>query len=353
MPLGEQVGELTANHLGNDKVGGQILGIPGADVLAVTHDGDFVGNPEDFVHLVRDVDDGNAVGLQILDDSKQCFHLVGSQGGGGLVQNQNLTVGGDGLGDFHGLHLGNAELAHLLMGVKIHPNLLQQGIGILIHLLVVNHGDEAQKLLHGIAAQENILAHGTGGDGLQLLMHHGDAHVERLQGILDADFLALVNDFALVHAVDAEHTLHQCGLTGTVFTHQCVNGTGSQTQLCMIQRLNTGEGLADTAHFQAVFTHRANLLFPFFQDLFSSQWKTACFSVFHSKENLEKWVGCFQPTRKEQIEISRSRKRQPSHSQPSSSSAEPRPSELQRLRQRQRGTDQCGRSEQYRSWCRS
>ena len=125
---------------------------------------------------------------------------------------------------------------------------------------MVNHRNKAQELFHGVAAQEDILADGTGGNGLQLLMHHGDAHFQRLQRVLDGDLLSLVNDLALVHAVNAEHTLHQCGLSGAVLAHQSVNLAGMQAQLGVIQSLDTWEGFTNTAHFQAVFTHRADLL---------------------------------------------------------------------------------------------
>ena len=247
-----------------------------------------------------DVDDGHAVRLQILDNAEQGFDLVGGQGGSGLIQNEYLTVGGNGLGDFHGLHLGNAQLSQHLLGIKVHPNLFQKLGGIGVHLLVVNHGDEAQQLLHGVAAQENILADGTGGNGLQLLMHHGDAHFQSFQRVLNGDLLALVNNLALVHAVDAEHTLHQCGFTGTVFAHQSMNLTGAQTKLGMIQRLNTGKGLTNTAHFQAVFTHRADLLsYCVIQDFsFRLRETRNAFQTSLKRNPLKCGVGCKQPTRK-------------------------------------------------------
>ena len=43
--LREQVGQLAAHHLGDDEVRRQVLGFPGADVLSVTHDGDFIADP--------------------------------------------------------------------------------------------------------------------------------------------------------------------------------------------------------------------------------------------------------------------------------------------------------------------
>ena len=55
-----QLRQLPAYHFGDDKVRGQILGRPGSDVLAVPHDGHFVADAQNLVHLVADVDNRDA-----------------------------------------------------------------------------------------------------------------------------------------------------------------------------------------------------------------------------------------------------------------------------------------------------
>jgi hypothetical protein len=71
------------------------------DVLAVAHDGDAVGDALEFVHLVRDVDDADAVRLELVDDgeevrrSRRSFRAaVGSS----MMRTRELE--GQGLGDF-------------------------------------------------------------------------------------------------------------------------------------------------------------------------------------------------------------------------------------------------------------
>ena len=108
-------------------------------------------------------------------------------------------------------------------------------------------------LLGGVAAQPDILSHGTGRDGLQLLMHHGNAAVQCIQRVRNNDLFSLVFDLALVHLVNAEHALHQGGLTGTVFAHQGHNFTGAELQLRVVQRFYAGEGLDHAFHYQTVF----------------------------------------------------------------------------------------------------
>lgn len=45
-----EVRQFTSDHLGDDHIGCQFLGLPGADVLAVAHDRDFVADAKNFVH---------------------------------------------------------------------------------------------------------------------------------------------------------------------------------------------------------------------------------------------------------------------------------------------------------------
>ena len=71
LPLGEEVGELSADHLGDDCGRCEFFGLPGSDVLAVSHDCDLVADFEDLVHLVRDINYCNAVLTQVVDDVEQ------------------------------------------------------------------------------------------------------------------------------------------------------------------------------------------------------------------------------------------------------------------------------------------
>ena len=249
---GEEVRQLTADHLCNDLFLGHVGNVPLADVLAIAHDGNFVCDDLDLVHLVADVDQSNALLLQLPHDAEQALDLVCGQRGGGLVQDQHLAVGGNSFSNFHHLHLGDAQRAQLCMGVDVQLQFLQQFIGIFVHFGMVHNSDDAV-FLGGVAPQPDILSHGTGRNGLQLLMHHGDAAVQCIQRGGDGYLLPLVFDLALVHLVNAEHTFHQSGLTGAVFAHQSHDFAGTELQLSMIKGFDTGEGLDHAFHYQTVF----------------------------------------------------------------------------------------------------
>ena len=255
-----QVIQLAAHHVGDDRIGGQLPGGPGADIFSVAHDGYLIGDAQDFFHLMADVYDAYALRLQIVDDAEQRLHLVLRQGGGGLIQDQHMAVIGHRLGNFHRLHLGYAQGAQLLTGVKAHAHALEQLLRLDIHFFMIDHGDKPQQLLHGIAPHKDVFRHAALGDGLQLLMHHGDAQVKRHQRILDLNLLPLVKDFALVHPVDAEQALHQRGFARAVFAHQGVNAARPELEIHVIQRFDAGERLHDALHFQTVLRHALSFL---------------------------------------------------------------------------------------------
>ena len=134
-------------------------------------------------------------------------------------------------------------------------DLLQQRCGIFIHFFMVNGRNEAEQFLYGVAAQENILSDRPCGYWLQLLMYHRNAHPERFHRVVDGDRITIEQDLTGIHLIDAEHTFHKCGFTGAVLAHQGVNRAGTEAELCVVQRLYAGEGLAHTAHLQQKLRH--------------------------------------------------------------------------------------------------
>ena len=248
------VGQLAADHLGDDLFLGHVGDVPFADVLAVAHDGDLVGDDLDLVHLVADVDQRDALALQLPHDAEQGLDLVGGQGRSGLVQNQHLAVGRDSLGDLHHLHLGDAQAAQLGAGVDVQFEALEQLLGVLVHFGVVHH-DDGPVMLGGVAAQPDIFGDSPGRDGLELLVHHGDAALQSVQRGGDGNLLSFVLDLAFVHLVNAEHTFHQGGLAGAVLAHQGHDRTGAKLKPGMIQSFDAGEDLDDVSHDQTVLCH--------------------------------------------------------------------------------------------------
>ena len=242
------VGKFPADHQTDNLIHGQLLGGLGGDPLTVTHDGDVVGNPQNFLHLMGDVDNAAAPASKHIDDLEQMLNLVLRQRGGGLVKDNNFRVIRNCFCNFYHLALGNGHGAHDGLGIDLNAQLVKHRHGGVVHFLLTGEG---QALCHhGEAAQPHVV-HNIALEGLvQLLVHHGNAIFQGFLGVLEIDFLTVEEDLACVLLIDAEQAFHQCRLTRAVFTHQGVNRTGPDREIDTIQRLDTGELFYNSFHAQ-------------------------------------------------------------------------------------------------------
>ena len=110
--LGKHLGDFAPDHQLDDFVarhpGGGML----ADETAIAKHRHLVGDLEQLVHLVGDIDDARPCGLQRADDPEEMRDLALGQRGGRLVHDQNVGIVGHRLGDFDHLPVGDAEVAH-------------------------------------------------------------------------------------------------------------------------------------------------------------------------------------------------------------------------------------------------
>src|SRR5699024_12117441 len=92
-----------AHGQGPDRIAG--------DRAAVPHDRDGVGDAEQLVQGVGDVDDADTAGGQSPDHTEEDFDLGIGQDGAGFVQDEDAGVLQQGLGDGDLLLLGDGEMA--------------------------------------------------------------------------------------------------------------------------------------------------------------------------------------------------------------------------------------------------
>ena len=239
-----------AHHHVDDVVLGALLGDQRAHVAAVAHHGDPVGDDLDLVHAVGDVNDAQLLVPKVADDLEKLRDLRLGQGGGGLVEYDDLGLMADGLGDFAHLLLAHGEVAHLLGGVDVDAQLVKQLAGLLVHFGVVD-----QSALHELPADEDILRHGQVVHHVQLLVNDHDARLLGLAGIVEFHLPALVGDDARILGIDAGEHLHQRGLARAVFTHQRVHLALAHLQIHVVQRMHAGKRFVDALHRQYDLSH--------------------------------------------------------------------------------------------------
>ena len=79
-------------------------------------------------------------------------------------------------------------------------------------------------------------------------MDHADAQILRSTGVVDFDFLTLVEDAASVFGIDTRQHFHQRGFASTVLANQRMHFARAQLKLRLIERMNARKGLLDPFH---------------------------------------------------------------------------------------------------------
>ncbi|GAA3062916.1 hypothetical protein GCM10020254_03550 [Streptomyces goshikiensis] len=113
----EQGGQVTAHHQADDLPLIGVAGFQDSGDRAVAQDGDAVGEAEDLLHAVGDVDDGDALVPEPVDQAEERLDLVLGEGGGGLVEGNDLGLTGQSPQDLHQLALCGGEFGSQLIGV--------------------------------------------------------------------------------------------------------------------------------------------------------------------------------------------------------------------------------------------
>ncbi len=110
------------------------VGRPAVDDLAVAHHRDAIGQLVDFVQPVRDIDDTDAITLELADEVEQLAYIGVLQRLRRLVEKEDFRIGGKRARDFDHMQLRQRQLADALADghaqlVGRHPR--QEAFGFL------------------------------------------------------------------------------------------------------------------------------------------------------------------------------------------------------------------------------
>ena len=114
-------GQFAADHQLGELPGGGGRRVGGADRRAAADDGDLVGDRQHLAQLVRDEDDGEALGLELAQVVEERVDLLRDQDGGGLVQDEGAGAAVEDLEDLHALAVGDAEVLDEASGRTPRP----------------------------------------------------------------------------------------------------------------------------------------------------------------------------------------------------------------------------------------
>ena len=228
------------------------------DEAAVAEHRELVGDLEQLVHLVGDVDDALALRFQGADDLEQMRDFALRQRGGRLVHDEDVGIVGDRLGDLDHLPVGDREVAHLDLGVERNIEPIEQFLRLAPHLVVAHEAERVERL----APDPDVLGDRHEAHQVEFLMDHGDAVLQRVERRLQADFLALEAEGAGIGRVDAGDDLHQRRFAGAVLAHQRMDMAALQAEGNVVERQHAGEGLADALDLEQIFAGRHGAALP-------------------------------------------------------------------------------------------
>ena len=185
---GALVRQGAADHHGDDLFDRGLGGGHGTDVFAVAHDGDTVGDALQLVHLVRNVDDADALGLEAGDDGEELVDLGVVQRRRRLVHDQHARAVGQRLGDLDHLLAGNRQPADrgARVELEMHRGEDLGGVGIQLRLV-----EQQAAGLARLAADEDVLRRRQVRHQVEFLMDDADAEILGLARRVDLDRLAV------------------------------------------------------------------------------------------------------------------------------------------------------------------
>ncbi len=170
LDLGKDAGKLAADHHPDQGRAVDLAHGTRADQRAVAERRHAVGDLRKFLQPVRDVDDADAVLLQIPDDAEEAVDLLVGQRRRGLVHDQDLGVGPERPRDLDELLLGHREPSDLGLGVDRRADPIEEPPSPVAPLLPADQSPRPGRF----QADRDVLGDGQVGKQRRLLVDRRD-----------------------------------------------------------------------------------------------------------------------------------------------------------------------------------
>ena len=214
-------------------------------VLPAAQHGHAVGDGLHLVELVRDEDDGLALGGHRAERLEEPLGLLRREHGGRLVEDQNPGVAIERLQDLDALLLADRELPDLRLRAHGEPVALTE---LLDAPLGRRRTQDGATSLATVIAEHDVLGHGERLDEPEVLMHHADPRVDGIARRVESHRLSVELDLALVRAIETGQDVRQRRLAGAVLAEERVHLAGRGLEGHAVVRDDAGEPLRDARH---------------------------------------------------------------------------------------------------------
>ena len=189
------VGHLASDHALDDAPLADLLrvAVDRLDRRAVTDDGDLVGDLREFVQFVRNDDRGDALRLELDEQPQQRVAVGFVEAGGRLVEDQQLDLLGERLGDLDQLLLADAQIGD--EGVR---RFLEADFGQEFARAAERHAPVDDAHPGRLVAEEDVFGNRQERHERQLLVNDDDAEMLAVGDARKAPLLALIDNLSLV-----------------------------------------------------------------------------------------------------------------------------------------------------------
>ncbi len=223
----------------------------------MTHDGDVVGDLQHLVELVRDEDDGRAVGDEALQRLEELVDLIGHEHRGRLVEDEDLGAAEEHLEDLDPLALTDAELRHLGVEVKFGADTRHQLVEPRPGRPKVDY-----PAMRRFAPQNDVLEHREVVGEHEVLVHHADPGVDRVARRAHVESIPVDRDAARVRLVHPVEGFHEGRLPSAVLANDGVNRAPSHRQVDIVVGDHPGNRLEMSLSSTAMAPDTSLIHFP-------------------------------------------------------------------------------------------
>ena len=236
--------DLAADHHRGQIVFVHLFHVHGVDVLAHADDGAEVGGFLDLLELVCDDDNALAVLDKIVHDGDELRDLLRGEGGGRLIQDQDVRAAVERFQNFHALLHADGDILNLRVGVDGQSVTLGD-----FHHVFARRGHVQLDAPGGLCAEDDVFRDGEGLYQHEVLMYHADAGVDSVAGIVHHDLFAVNKDVAGGRLEQTVELVHQRRFARAVFAEDRVDFAFVDGEVDAVIGCKIAETLDNVAHF--------------------------------------------------------------------------------------------------------
>jgi hypothetical protein len=215
------------------------------DELSVAQDGHALGELEDLLEAMADVDDRDALAVQAPDQREELIGLAAREIARGLVEDQEAGAAHGGAGGRHELLLPDGQRTQGRAGRQVKADLVED------RLRPAHHGAVLQPAQgRGLLSQEHVGRDGEMGAEHHFLMHRVDAQRDGVVGRVEVDLPTLPEDASGGARVHARQELDQGRFAGPVLADDGVNLSGPEREVHALQGVGAGKALVELAQLE-------------------------------------------------------------------------------------------------------